>query len=561
MRILALLAILIVTAPKAQEIEKAIVTYNADNGSLTRAYSFPQSPQREQRMRRFLAATLASLEAKAFDRLTPPDKIDYIAFKNYLEHELRQLDLDSVAWSETKPLVPFFNSIIELEEAKRTMQPVEAAKAAITLEKLEKNVDDERKAVEADKTSKKTLANRAARTVDSLRDSLRDWFEFYNGYDPLFTWWTETPYKAADQALDAYAKTLREKIVGIKSGDETAIVGDPIGSDALLSELAYEMIPYKPKELIDIANKEFAWCEAEMKKASREMGFGDDWKKALEKVKTMHVEPGKQPDLVRDLALEAIAFLDEHDLVTIPELCRETWRREMMSPRQQLVSPFFLGGEVIHIAYPTNTMSHEAKMMSMRGNNIHFARATVHHELIPGHHLDGFMSERHRPYRSLFWTPFHGEGWALYWEMLLWDLGFAKSPENKVGMLFWRMHRCARIIFSLGFHLEQMTPQQCIDFLVDRVGHERANAEAEVRRSLSSAYGPLYQCAYMLCGLQFRALHTEMVGSGKMTNRQFHDAILHENSLPVELVRAILRKDRVTKDFRSSWRFYEGKQE
>ncbi|MGI8924729.1 MAG: DUF885 family protein [Fimbriimonadales bacterium] len=557
MRFFATLAALIAVTANAQEIEKAITTYNADFGSLSRSYSFPQSPQRETRMRRFLSETLASLQANPFDRLTFSDKIDYIAFKNYLEHGLRQLDLDAVAWSETKPLVPFFNSIIEFEEAKRAMQPIDAPKAAVILEQLKKDVDQERKAIEGGKTAKKSLANRAARSVDSLRISLREWYDFYNGYDPIFTWWTEEPYKAADSALDAYAKALREKIVGIKPGDESAIVGDPIGEEALLSELAYEMIPYKPKELIEIANKEYAWCEAEMKKASREMGYGDDWKKALEKVKTMHVEPGKQPDLVRDLALEAIAFLDEHDLVTIPELCRETWRREMMSPRQQLISPFFLGGEVIQIAYPTNTMSHEAKMMSMRGNNIHFARATVHHELIPGHHLDGFMSERHRPYRSLFWTPFYGEGWALYWEMLLWDLGFAKSPENKVGMLFWRMHRCARIIFSLGFHLEQMTPQQCIDFLVDRVGHERANAEAEVRRSLSGAYGPLYQCAYMLGGLQFRALHKEMVGSGKMTNRQFHDAILHENCLPVELVRVILRKDNVGRDFRSSWRFYE----
>ena len=56
--------------------------------------------------------------------------------------------------------------------------------------------------------------------------------------------------------------------------------GDPIGHDALISELQSEMIPYTPEELIEIANKEFAWCENEMKKASREMGFGDDWKQA-----------------------------------------------------------------------------------------------------------------------------------------------------------------------------------------------------------------------------------------------------------------------------------------
>jgi len=41
-------------------------------------------------------------------------------------------------------------------------------------------------------------------TADSLRNSLRAWFNFCNGYDPLFTWWTDAPYKAADKALQNY---------------------------------------------------------------------------------------------------------------------------------------------------------------------------------------------------------------------------------------------------------------------------------------------------------------------------------------------------------------------
>ena len=91
------------------------------------------------------------------------------------------------------------------------------------------------------------------------------------------------------------------------------------------------------------------------------------------------------------------------------------------------------------------------------------------------------------------------------------------------------MHRCARIIFSLNFHMGLWTPGQAVDFLVDKVGHERDNAAAEVRRSFESAQyqnQPLYQAAYMLGGLQIRALHQELVGTGKMTNRAFHDARL-----------------------------------
>ena len=230
---------------------------------------------------------------------------------------------------------------------------------------------------------------------------------------------------------------------------------------------------------------------------------------------------------------------------------------DMMSVERQKVSPYFTGGEVISVSYPTDAMSHEDKLMSMRGNNPSFSHATVHHELIPGHHLQIFMSKRYNTHREVFNTPFLVEGWALYWEMLLWDKGFARTPEERVGMLFWRSHRCARIIFSLKFHLGEMTPSQAIDLLVDRVGHERRNATAEVRRSVSGDYAPLYQAAYMLGGQQIRALRKELVDSGKMNERAFHDAILRENAIPVEMIRASLAGQTLTRDFKSKWRFYD----
>ena len=107
----------------------------------------------------------------------------------------------------------------------------------------------------------------------------------------------------------------------------------------------------------------------------------------------------------------------------------------------------------------------------------------------------------------------------MYWEMVLYDRGFPKTPEDRVGFLVWRMHRCCRVIFSLGYHLGQMTPRQCVDLLVDRVGFEPDNAAAEVRRSFAGGYGPLYQAAYLVGAMQFRALRKELVDTGKMTER------------------------------------------
>jgi len=387
--------------------------------------------------------------------------------------------------------------------------------------------------------------------------SLKDYYSFYNGYDPLFTWWVPKTYAETDSLLGLYAGTFRSKIRHTVSqkDDGSGIIGRPIGNEELIRQLKLEYLPYSPDELVDIANKEFAWCDAELLKASNEMGYGNDWKAAQEKVKNSYVAPGKQPEAMYELYKQSVEFLKKHDLVTIPPLAEEDWSMYMMSPERQRISPFFLGGESLIISYPTNTMSYEDKMMSMRGNNPDFSRATVHHELIAGHHLQGYMQDRYKTYRN-FGTPFWIEGNALYWEMLLWDMKFPRTPGEKIGMLFWRMHRCARIIFSLNYHLGKWTPQQCIDFLVDRVGHERANAEGEVRRSFTGGYGPLYQIAYMIGGLQFMALKRELVDNKKMSLRQFHDAILHENNLPVEMLRAILINQDIKRDHKTSWRFY-----
>lgn len=260
------------------------------------------------------------------------------------------------------------------------------------------------------------------------------------------------------------------------------------------------------------------------------------------------------PRAIFDIAEYSEDFLDRMGIITVPPLAAEVWRLAMMSRERQRTNPFFGGGEVTRVSYPTQDMDHQEKLMSMRGNTPYFNFATVHHELIPGHHLQGFMNRRYNPHRNAFNTPFWSEGWALYWEFLLWDADFPRVNEERIGMLFWRLHRAARIIFSLSFQLEIMTAQEAVDFLVDRVGHERANAEAEVRRSALAV--PLYQAAYMLGGLQFRAMAKELIDSGRMTAREFHDAVLRGGRMPVELLRAYLSGEKLRPDFKSTWRFY-----
>lgn len=541
---------------QTSEVNHLMINFEADRGSLTRFYTVAHSPERTKRLKDFYTSYLNQLKALNFEQMSTGGKVDYVLFQRQLQDALKELTEKEKEYEEVKTYFPFAAQVYELEKQRRRGIPVNGEEAARQLINIQQQVLSSIKSLPKENNMDASLAKTASESVSAMQVALKSYFDFYFGYDPLFTWWAEKPYQKTDSLLKAFATQLKNKAAASNQKDDgSGIIGNPIGAAELKRQLEFEMIPYTAEELVEIANKEFAWCDAEMLKASRELGFGDKWKDALEKVKNSFVSPGRQPEVILRLHNESISFIRKYDLISIPPIAEETWRMGMMSPQRQLTSPFFLGGEQILISYPTNTMNHEDKMMSMRGNNPHFSRATVHHELIAGHHLQGFMNNRYRAYRN-FYTPFWTEGWALYWEMILWDMKFPQSPEDRIGMLFWRMHRCARIIFSFNYHLGKWTPQQCIDFLVDRVGHERANAEGEVRRSFTGNYGPLYQIAYMIGALQFYALKKELVDSKKMSYKQFHDAVMRENNMPVEMVRAILTNQAIGRDFKTSWRFY-----
>lgn len=557
------------TSSSAPKMPAVIEQARADEMSLDRTYTVDISPIRIARMEKFYNDQLAMLTAMDFNQLSEDDRVDYLLLKNRATSQLHRLSVEKKHIEEMQPLLPFAPTIENLLDELRLKQRPDAEKTAATLTGMVKQITATQKQLDpkshdaqsgsSEKPAPKIdriVANRAALTAEGLDEALADWFKENDGYDPQFTWWVAQPYKDAHKSLEDYVGFIKEKLVGIPADDKTTVIGDPVGREALMNDLADNMIPYTPEEMIAIAQTEYDWCMREMLKASHEMGYGDDWHAAVEKVKQMHVPPGEQPELIRKLVVEGSDFVKKNDLVTVPPLADETWNMIMMTPQRQLVNPFFTGGNEISVSYPTDTMTFEQREMSMRGNNIPFARATAFHEMIPGHFLQFYMSARYHPYRRAFSTPFWGEGNAFWWEMLFWDKGFDQTPEERVGALVWRMHRSARVIFTMNFHLGKWTPEQCVKYLEENVGFDSENDIAEVRRSFDGSVGPLYQSAYLMGALQFRALHKELVESKKMTDREFHDAILHENEMPIEMLRADLERLPLTRDFKTNWKFY-----
>ncbi len=532
--------------------------YETDKNDLNRFHSLVLSDFYLERFAEFQEQWQDRMNLIDFKSLEKPEKIDFILLKNYISHELDVVNFKKEENRKIKETFPFVEKILFLEEERRALRQVDPKEAAEILMQVENAIHAKKEEMVASKEKlDPVFANNSSKKLNQLKNNLSSWFNYYHGFEPEFDWWVEEQYKKTNQALSDFSSYLKREIAKQRGEEDDPIIGTPIGREKLLSELNYEMIAYSPEEILEIANNEFKWCEEEMDKVAHDLGF-EDRHDALEYVKNIYVEPGKQDDLVADQMRESLQFLKDQDLVTIPKLAEEFWRLEMINANSQKYFPFaYYSGQSMGVAFSTSEMDHNTKLQSMRGNNMHFSRNVTPHELIPGHHLQSFIAARKNSHRRMFYTPFYVEGWALYWEFRYFDLGWANSPEDKMGMLFWRMHRAARIIVTIKYHLNQMNPEEMIDFLVREVGHERNNAVSEVRRYIDGSYGPLYQCGYMLGGIQIRGLHNSLVVEGGMSERDFHDSVLSQNSIPIEMVRASLSEVNLDKEYIPKWRFYE----
>ena len=588
-RAITLLVLFGLSLAGSAQVQHQVTRVQRDWETLRRFHDTELSTNGIARLRTYLDEAQERLGKVEFGELNREAQVDWILLDRQIEARRAALSHDLAALAADAEFVPFVAPVLELEARRRGRDGVDPPRWAKIAATIPERVKAARSAVEA--RQKKAEAKpkeegegsdgdagsdaepdpeaeagldplpkwhlfRLAGRAKACERRLDDWYKHYAIHNPGFDWWLKKPVEDAKRELSEYDKWLREKMAGIKDRDNAPPFGEAVGAERLAELIGQEFIAYTPEELLALAEREFAWCEEQQTVAAEEMGF-DDWKAALDRVKDQHVPPGGQADYVAEQAREAIRFCDERELVTIPALCRETWRVRMVDEKAQKTLPYAAyGGLNVLVAYAAGGMGHDDKLSSMRGNNRHTTRVVTAHEVIPGHHLQSYYAARHRPYRRTFSTPFFVEGWALYWEMRLWDLGFTRGPEDRIGFLFWRKHRCARIIVTLKFHLGEMAPKEMVDFLVERVGHERPQATSEVRRYIAGRYGALYQAAYMLGGKQLQALHGEIVGAGRMTEKLFHDRILRMGPIPVDLVRALLVEEvELSPTYRTDWRF------
>ncbi len=186
---------------------------------------------------------------------------------------------------------------------------------------------------------------------------------------------------------------------------------------------------------------------------------------------------------------------------------------------------------------------------------------TVYHEGVPGHHLQVAQTAyRHdllnRWQRTLCWVSGHGEGWALYAERLMDDLGYLDDPGNRLGMLDGQAMRAARVIVDIGIHLglriprddpfgfhagEMWSAELVLEFMRQHCRLDDALIRFEVNRYLGwPAQAPSYKVGERIW-LQARDEVKQRKGAD-FDLKEFHRAALDLGSMGLDPLRLALSR-------------------
>lgn len=167
-------------------------------------------------------------------------------------------------------------------------------------------------------------------------------------------------------------------------------------------------------------------------------------------------------------------------------------------------------------------------------------RNSVVHEAYPGHHMMIQLANRNTSLiRRIQRNNLFVEGWALYCEEAMYDAGFyGNDPRTLLAIVGGIRFRAGRIILDVKLHTGQITYQQAVDWMVEKLGASLEYAEKEVNRYTLTPTQPM---SYLIGKEQIkraRAAFKRHMGDLYSTKR-FHDAMLNEGAIPPSL---ILRK-------------------
>jgi uncharacterized protein (DUF885 family) len=345
--------------------------------------------------------------------------------------------------------------------------------------------------------------------------------------------------KKAIKAVEDYSKFLKKLLP--RSKGEYAL-----GEELFEKKLSLaQQLEHSIQELLDLGWEVFRQTEKEMEAVGKEIDANKPWP---EIVKKLRKKVPKKEELLETYEREVEnlkKFLAKERVVPLPE---EEYLKVMDTPHSErattpyaaYLSPAPFEEDQTGQFWVTpieKKLTVEGQERQLAEHALHHLPITVLHESYPGHHLQLVWANRHQ---SLVRKHGHNtpycEGWALYCERLMEEVGYLASPEQRLFRLKDKLWRAARVILDVSLHTGQMGVEEAVSFLVEKVHLAQPSALSEVRRYTLT---PTYPLSYLLGKLEILKLRDEVkekLGED-FDLHEFHSQLLATGTIPIKLAK------------------------
>lgn len=301
-------------------------------------------------------------------------------------------------------------------------------------------------------------------------------------------------------------------------------------------------------DIIAMGRAAFEQTVREAQEVADRMAPGKHWVEVYEELKTHHPLAADLKQAYQEQMDAARAFVYANKVLTLP--AGENVITVDTPLAQRRSSPFGtfdgvgpndddLQGRLVltPIEDDLSPQQHEARLSA---HHTAWIPIIAVHEAYPGHHAQALkVYENPRRLRHYVRESIFSEGWGLFTEQLMFELGFLHGDDVKLTQLRNRLWRASRVILEASLHTGRMTFDEAVDFLVEEVRFDRVAAELEVGMYTGR---PTYFLGYLIGSMKIEQMRDEWVArhGEPEVPRDFYDKLLTIGSLPPALVRAEL---------------------
>jgi uncharacterized protein (DUF885 family) len=344
--------------------------------------------------------------------------------------------------------------------------------------------------------------------------------------------------KAAEASYDEYKTFLQKEVLPRSNGRFAA------GRELFEHLLRHDyFVEESADELLAMGKKLYADTQAQMTELARRIEpKAKGWPEVVSRLKGNHPAAEDLLTSYRREVQRARDFLVKKDVVALPPgddlevIDTPPFMRSTVSAAYDQPPPFDPVTKGFFFVTPVDRSLPKKRQEEMLRENDHGDLVdTAVHEAYPGHHLQLSFARRNPSLvRKSLDKAIFSEGWALYSEELMAELGYY-TDEERLMQLEWTLVRAARVVIDIGLHVGEMTFEQAVKMLTDDVHLERQLALSEVKRYTLTPTQPLAYLVGRQMIFKLRERYRARDGAA-FSLKKFHTDVLERGTVPPTLL-------------------------